>query len=217
MSETIVLVHGLWMTGIELAVLQRRLETDYGYECAVFSYRSVTAPLQNHIDGLHSFIQRLNTDLMHLVCHSLGGVIAYRMLESATDLPPGRAVFMGSPLQGSAAAHVLARYALGRMVIGHAAREALLEPRLQSWDGRRDIGIIAGSSHLGLGRLISPELGEDSDGTVRIAETLLEGARDHITLPVTHTGMVLSRAVAMQAVHFLRTGRFDHSQAKASA
>lgn len=213
MSETIILVHGLWMTGIEFAVMRRRLEETYGFHCVPFRYRSVTGSLRQHLDALHELASRQHADRVHFVCHSLGGVVTYRLLESHDDLPPGRAVFMGSPLKGSAAAQVMARYKLGRMLVGHAANDELLEPRERHWDGRRDIGIIAGSSQLGLGRLLSPKLGEGSDGTVCIAETELDGAKDRIVLPVTHTGMMLSPAVAAQAACFLRTGQFDRTVA----
>jgi hypothetical protein len=48
------------------------------------------------------------------------------------------------------------------------------------------------------------------DGTVAVAETRIEGAADHLVLPVTHLSMLWSAAVADQAVHFLREGRFAH-------
>jgi hypothetical protein len=39
----------------------------------------------------------------------------------------------------------------------------------------------------------------------------LDGAKDHIVLPVTHTSMVFSPLVTTQIVNFLRDGKFDHS------
>ena len=46
------------------------------------------------------------------------------------------------------------------------------------------------------------------DGTVAVAETRLDGARDHIIMPTTHTGMLISRNVAEQIGSFLRRGEF---------
>ena len=61
---------------------------------------------------------------------------------------------------------------------------------------------------LGLGRLFA-QLDSDHDGTVMVEETKLPGAKDHIVLSTSHTGMLLSADVAEQAAHFLRNGRFD--------
>ena len=76
------------------------------------------------------------------------------------------------------------------------------------WDGRRELGIVAGSVPLGMGRLLG-SLALPHDGTVAVEETQLPGATDHIVLPVTHFSMLWSRAVADQVVAFLRRGRFE--------
>ena len=46
---------------------------------------------------------------------------------------------------------------------------------------------------------------------VAVAETELEGAVDHIVLPVAHAALLWSPAVAREVVHFLRAGRFDRT------
>ena len=56
-------------------------------------------------------------------------------------------------------------------------------------------------------------VGGAGDGTVALRETHMPGLADHITLPVTHTGMLYSREVARQAAYFLRTGGFEHPAA----
>jgi hypothetical protein len=43
---------------------------------------------------------------------------------------------------------------------------------------------------------------------VTLAETRLPGITDHMDLPVSHAGLVISRAVAEQCAWFLRHGRF---------
>jgi hypothetical protein len=60
---------------------------------------------------------------------------------------------------------------------------------------------------LGLGRLFA-DLNADHDGTVLVEETRLPGAKDHIVLSTSHTGMLFSAEVAEQARWFLRTGTF---------
>ena len=41
----------------------------------------------------------------------------------------------------------------------------------------------------------------------------MPGIKDHVVLPVSHTGMVFSTLVAQQAARFLRDGRFDYGAA----
>ncbi len=53
------------------------------------------------------------------------------------------------------------------------------------------------------------DLPEPNDGTVAVEETRIEGMSDHIVLPVTHTGMIMSASVADHVVRFLNTGRFE--------
>jgi hypothetical protein len=46
---------------------------------------------------------------------------------------------------------------------------------------------------------------------VSVAETKVPGLADHLELPVSHTGLVLSRKVADAIDAFLRSGRFQQS------
>jgi hypothetical protein len=70
--------------------------------------------------------------------------------------------------------------------------------------------MIAGSRSFGLGLLLGG-LGEPGDGTVAIAETRAEGLRQHLVLPVTHTGMLFSKDVAREVACFLQVGSFSSS------
>lgn len=194
-----------------MSLLKRRLEDEHGFHCVMFSYPSVTGTMLDHVSKLRELAQQQQCARLHFVGHSLGGVVCYNLLTTTNDLPPGRAVLLGSPLQGSRVVEVVGQWALGRMAVGDEVRRELLEGQPRQWDGHRDIGIIAGSSTTGLGRLISTELAVNSDGTVLIEETQLAGAADHIVMPVTHTSMVFSPAVAQQIAKFLREGHFDHS------
>jgi pimeloyl-ACP methyl ester carboxylesterase len=145
---------------------------------------------------------------LHLVGHSLGGVIIVKLFELAPVLPPGRIVLLGSPLLGCRAANNLARLPLGRRALGLSIHEEVLHVRERKWRVERPLGILAGESAFGLGRLLGP-LGGPSDGTVLIAETRLPGASEHRVLRVSHSGLVFSAAVARQTAAFLRTGRFE--------
>ncbi len=186
----VVYVHGLWLSGREAWLLRRRLARELGAEERAFTYASVRA------------------DTLHLVGHSLGGVMIVKMFDDPPALPPGRIVLLGSPVNGSSAAVGLARFAFGRHILGASMREAVLSGRARAWRGGRDLGVIAGDRPLGLGRFVG-SLPGPHDGTVAVAETRLEGATDQIVLPVSHSSMVLSAGVVRQTAAFLRDGRFS--------
>ncbi len=67
--------------------------------------------------------------------------------------------------------------------------------RRANGQGVGEVGVIAGSMGLGLGRLFA-ELNADHDGTVMVDETRLPGAKDQVVLSTSHTGMLFSADVA---------------------
>lgn len=207
-AARLIFVHGLWMTGVESRWLRRRLEADFGFETETFGYRTVSEPLDAVLQRLAGVVTRDPGRVVHLIGHSLGGVIAFRLFERRLELPPGRAVFLGSPLNGSEAARGLQRFGLGRRMIGALAVAELLEAPPRKWTASRELGLIAGTQPVGLGRLFAG-FNEPNDGTVAVRETRLEGANDHLVLPVSHLGMLLSARVAEECGRFLRDGHFS--------
>lgn len=211
---SVVCLHGIWMPGAELAWLASRLEKDHGFRCHLFGYPSVRATLDENGRRLAGFLAELDEPAVHLIGHSLGGIVALRSLALAPELPVGRVVCLGSPLCGSAAARTLHRRAWARGMLGRSLPEATVDGEAADWatavTAHRDVGVIAGTRPAGLGRLFA-HFDEPSDGTVSVSETRLPGVADHIVLPVSHTGMVFSRRVIDQAAGFLSRGEFSHA------
>jgi pimeloyl-ACP methyl ester carboxylesterase len=199
------MVHGLWFGPWSLALLARRLR-QAGFEPHSFRYRTTAADLEQHARTLRQFFGAVDGSPLHLVAHSLGGLVALKMLGLFPDLPAGRVVLLGSPLQGSVVARKSSRLPGGRRLLG--AARPVLESGFAALAAEREIGMIAGSLALGLGLLLGGTGGR-GDGTVAVDETRAEGLRDHLVLPVTHTGLLFSRAVARAVCHFLQNGRFD--------
>jgi pimeloyl-ACP methyl ester carboxylesterase len=208
-STVVVYVHGLWLTGLEGSSLRRRLSGDLDAETHAFKYPSVTADISANARSLGKFLRGLHADTLHLVGHSLGGLVIRKLFElgEGRDLPPGRLVCMGSPLNGSRAALNLARVPFGKLLVGRGVREELLIPRARRWDGQRDLGVIAGNLSVGLGRMVGI-FGAPSDGTIFVEETRLAGIAEHLVVPVSHIGLPYSGLVAKQVGAFLRAGKF---------
>jgi pimeloyl-ACP methyl ester carboxylesterase len=217
MSALLVYVHGLWLNGWEATWLCHRLSKHLGCATRLFHYPSVTADLAANARALAEFLAKTRTDTLHLVGHSLGGLIILEfferlpegaLLQNGLPLAPGRIVLLASPVGGSRAAQRLAQHPFGNAIMGATATQALLEPRARHWSGGRDLGLIAGDLSLGMGKLVA-EIDAPNDGTVLVEETCLAGAKEHVTLHVSHSGMMLSAAVALKTAAFLQSGSFE--------
>jgi pimeloyl-ACP methyl ester carboxylesterase len=206
-AAAVVYVHGLWMTGVESIWLRRSLARERGYGLRVFRYASVRAPPAHIIAALRDTIAAIEAPRVHLLGHSLGGLMILRCLERYPMAQPGRVVFLGTPVAGSRAARRLGQSRLGRWLLGAASAEELLVERAQRWQLGRELGIIAGTMPLGFGRLLL-KFDEDNDGTVAVSETRLAGAAGFLPLPVTHSGMLWSANVARETGSFLEYGSF---------
>ena len=198
-------VHGLWMNGLETWWLRHRVEAQ-GFGAHAISYPTMHATAEQVAEQLALAIAALEPPV-HLVGHSLGGLMLLKLFELKPDQPPGRVVLLGSPVAGSHAARSVASWAIGPGLIGQLALKEIVQRGSRRWDQPRDLGVIAGSTSAGLGRVVS-NLPEPNDGTVAVEETRIEGMTDHLVLPVTHTGMLASAPVAEHVVRFLDTGRF---------
>lgn len=206
-SSLVILVHGLWMSGFELTMLRRRLHAA-DLRTVAFTYPSTTRPMREHAQRLIDFARAQKTDRLHFVGHSLGGIVILRALQISEELPAGRALLLGSPLQGSSAAAGMAKkLPFGRAMLGMTVNEECIDCQPRAWTGQREIGVIAGSSRRGLGRFFT-QMDGDHDGTVLVSETQLPGAKDHLVVSASHSGMVFAGDVANQAVHFLTHGQF---------
>lgn len=196
-----------------MAPLKHRLERVHGYEAHLFTWPSVRGTLAENTALLADFVGELGPGPLHFVGHSLGGVLALKLLAQDDALPPGRVVCLGSPLCGSRVAASLRARRWGLPVLGNTIGGCVLDDSASRWAGAvaasREIGIIAGTRPLGIGRWITRFDGP-CDGTVAVSETRLAGAADCIELEVTHTGLLLSSRVADQTAAFLRDGRFTH-------
>ena len=223
MRTVVVYVHGLWLNGWESLLLRRRLSRELHCEALSFHYSSVGVGLRENARALAAFLTRVRADTLHLVGHSMGGLMILELFENSlaaddniarcTLLPPGRIVLLGAPVRGSLAARNLAQWRLGRRILGLTAHEVLLPERQKRWIAARELGVIAGNVPVGFGRFMGP-FAAPSDGTVLVEETYLDGAKEHLILRTTHSGMVYSMIVAQQVASFLRDGCFAAKAAR---
>ena len=202
-----MLVHGLWMKALVMYPLQLRVKRR-GFNANGFGYPTLRAGLEQNAAQLSRFIEAIEADVVHVVAHSLGGLVTMRALQLHPDPRIRRMVLLGSPVSGSLSGRRLAELRGGRLLLGNSIGVWEAQSVRTAPDGVA-VGVIAGSMPIGLGRLAGA-LAQPHDGVVTVAETQVKEATDEVIVPTTHTGLLLSGRVARQVCFFLRNARFDH-------
>lgn len=203
MTRRVLLLHGLFNPGWWLAPLAGGLRAQ-GLEAEVFGYPTLAGGPEQAIARLQARLRVAPVDA--IVGHSLGGLVALEALRRAPDIGVARVVCLGSPLRGSAVAAGLAARRWGAVLLGRNA--ALLRDGVPAWQGAATVGVVAGGTPRGMGRLFA-DLGGEHDGTVAVDETRLPGITAHCVVAASHTGLVVSAAARRQVLRFLRDGRFE--------
>ena len=203
--EAVLLLHGAWMNPLVMAYLAHALRRE-GFAAQSLGYRTMRDPLEAHLSRLANQIANVEAPRVHLVGHSLGGLIVMRYLQRAADPRVLRAVLLGSPVAGCRAAAGFAGRVAGELMMGQSLG-VWREPVDVSVDSRFEVGAIAGTRALGLGAVVT-HLPKPNDGVVCLDETKFPALRDHLALPLGHTMMLVSSRVARQTTAFLRTGVF---------
>ena len=98
MPVVVVYVHGLWLPGGESFLLRRRLSRALGAESRLFSYPSVSASLTENAQALGRYLREIPADTLHLVAHSLGGLVILRLFELGVVRAPVERTAMAGTL-----------------------------------------------------------------------------------------------------------------------
>ena len=214
--DTVVLLHGLGRTPRSMQGMARRLERE-GYRTVNMGYPSREKPFEELLEIVHPRVMRVMDEeaggTVHFVTHSLGGILVRACLQDRESDALGRVVMLSPPNQGSEVVDYYRKNLLFRGAMGPAFLQLGTEPesvpnRLGSVD--YDVGVITGS------RTVNPILsraipGED-DGKVSVARAGVEGMRDFLVMPHSHTFIMTRRGVQDQVVHYLQNGRFDREE-----
>ena len=204
MAEPVILLHGVWMRSPALLLLSNRLRAR-GFAPIRFDYASLFRTPSKSMEKLAMRLYSYGKGPVHLVGHSLGGLMALETLNRYQKLPTGRVVCLGSPLAGSATARLLHEKHLSFMT---GKSGPLLRGGLMHAPDDREVGVIAGAKGRGMGQIIRKFDGLH-DGTVAVWETRIPGLREHLVVPVSHTGLVFSKEVAERTANFLENGCFE--------
>lgn len=206
-------MHGLGRTRVGMELLAHRLRAA-GFEAACVPYRSIRLDVATAAETVAARVAELagDWDMVHLVGHSMGGVIAATIAARHPELPVGRVVVIGAPMRGSGLAARLAGFAPARAVLGPALGDfARLKGPLPRSERIGAIGGTAGSRRIGR----EAGLPGINDGKVSL-RSAWAGAGHRAAVPVGHAMLPFSRRVAELTAAFLRDGRFPAEAERAA-
>jgi len=194
--QCVVLVHGYLANKLLLSLLARRLRGQ-GYRTDLWGYRNMWSSIQVLADRFAGSLAALDADpridLLHLVTHSMGGIVGRAALDRYRPRKLGRFVMLAPPNHGSFVATAMAG-SFGRVLKPVAELSTAADSMVNSLPTPAgvEIGVIA-AAH---------------DALVSAESTHPDVPHDHVTLPTWHTGLLFRRDTADLVADFLATGRF---------
>lgn len=188
-----------------MVYLGRKL-AERGFGARSIGYFSAMLGFEENVARVRRAIAAAGGAVVHIVAHSMGGILALRALEDMPERRVRRVVLLGAPIEGCAGGRQLAESRWGAALLGTSKSLWLAMPKLEIPRGV-EAGAIAGTKRFGLGGLVL-KLPKPNDGVVTVAETKHPQLADHVVLPVAHSQMLISPLVARQVAAFIETGRF---------
>jgi len=207
-DKAVVFVHGIWMKGGVLMPLAERVKP-HGYVTHLFSYKSLAKTPAENAAELSEYLQGIEASEIHLIAHSLGGLVLKHLMHAYKPEKIGKVIMLGTPIAGSEVARRFNQNDFTRLFLGRATKSGLLgdAPR---WQQGKPLAMIAGNRGIGAGAVLTGGFEDASDGTVRLAETISSEITHRHEVPFSHMGMLYAPEVVKAVLSYLEHGDFDH-------
>jgi pimeloyl-ACP methyl ester carboxylesterase len=212
-KEVVVLLHGIARTNKSMGSIQTVLEKR-DYDVLSITYPSREKDIKAIAEHIHktalteAFWNKY--EKVHFVTHSMGGLVARVYLDKHRYENLGRVIMLAPPNKGSEVADLIHDIPLYDWYYGPAGDQLTTEVQESNQAlPYYELGIIAGKTEWPyfVAAFIVPG---KSDGRVSVERTKLDGMKDHITLPATHTFIMDKPNVHSQILEFLENGLFKH-------
>ena len=198
-KQVIIILHGLGMSSLSLKYIGTQIHKS-GMDVIYIDYPSKKRSIDELVEGILEDISKLSLeqyDCVHLLGHSLGGVIARMLVHEDYFNNHTKIIALGAPNRGSSLALWLQKYKFFRWYFGPAFLELAYHSNFI-----KKLPLLPKNYYLITGRKssISPFgwwFNEPSDGTVAISESLLDtlDKKNYFEFNVSHTSMLFSKKI----------------------
>lgn len=214
-GDTVILLHGLGRTSLSMSHLEKELSRK-GYVVCNIDYPSTRFTIENLSEYyLKPAIEKasLRDKPVHFVTHSMGGIVVRQYLNENSIANLGRTVMLSPPNRGSELAESFKGQQLYKIALGPAGQQLGMTQEslpVQLQRASFEVGIITGDHSLT--PLLSSFIEGPDDGKVAVVNTRLEGMKDFLIVPSSHTFIMNNPFVIDQIDSFLKKGKFDHKK-----
>ena len=213
-EQCVVLLHGLGRTYRSMDQIENALRAS-GYRTVNVNYPSRSKTIQElAAEAVPEGLQQCRLKgarQINFVTHSMGGLVLRYYLSTHRVPELGKVVMLSPPNQGSEVADALAGSMIYERINGPAGAQLVTGPEgLPAQLGPVDftLGIITGNEQTAVDAVLATQIPGENDGKVSVERAKVEGMRDFLVLPVTHTFIVNNDVVIGQTLHFFEHGNF---------
>ncbi|HXC50629.1 MAG TPA: alpha/beta fold hydrolase [Candidatus Limnocylindrales bacterium] len=214
-GSQVVLLHGLLRSSSSMSRLADSLAAR-GFNVCNVSYPSRMHSIEVLArDYVAPAVERCfpgSTAPVDFVTHSMGGIVVRQLASTHAIGSFGRVVMLAPPNHGSELVDEFGSWWLFRRINGPAGNElgtTAASVPMKLGPAPFEVGIITGDRTTNL--VLSAFIPGRNDGKVSVASARLDGMKDFLVIPVSHTFIMRNTKVIDQTIRFLETGVFDHA------
>lgn len=210
-AETVLLIHGFYKDGSDMANLKHNL-ISLGYNVALCDlpakFHSLERCSSILAQNVYELLAKRGEEKIHLVGHSMGGLVIRHLLGNNWFPSIGRCVFIATPNKGTRLVDILQYtcwpiFRVLKPMGSLTTKNASKLPPLTNIS--KEIGIIAGNKS---DLILSHFLPGENDGRVEVESCKINGMKDFIILNYGHKDIHYQMEVAELIDSFLQHGYF---------
>lgn len=209
-GETVILLHGLWRSWRAMEPMAKSLH-EQGFCTLNLPYPSTRKSLDDLSDLIRDRISQVAGDKpVHLVTHSLGGILARKILSEKPSWNIGRLVMLAPPNRGSEIVDWASSHHRGLLALLGPSGKALSSQNLTSILPALPTGLEAAviMGRRGTIPFFRKILTEENDGIVSVETGRIEGLCGFSVIDADHTFIQMHPEAIRQTIDFLKTGRW---------